>query len=144
VELLERVQAWLVTRKLELLEVDPALELHAKDMVFGKLAQSYDVTGWLSSATTPSLVQNIMAMLIAAWTYEIAYSNDSGDVQAYTLWLERKANDLMAGIISGAIDIIEVIGRPETEFSNIDFWPNDSTEILCPDAAAKFTVSKVF
>lgn len=139
----DRINTWLEPKKTSVNDVPQDLELAAKDQVFARMALSYDVTGWTDSGSTPSLVQGIMAMYIAAWFYQRVYSQDA-DLQAYAMWIINQADILVKGIVSGILDLIDVAGAPPTKISKNDFYPNDDTEILDPEQAAKFTMGKLF
>lgn len=137
------VQAWLEPTKLTLDSVDAELEANAAVVVFTQLAQVYDTSTWVNAASTPELVRKIMAMLIAAWTYARAYSQDDIAVsEGFMRWLERKAHMLIEGLVSGAIDLVDVPGIAFPQYPT--FWPNDSTEVEDPNSAAAFAMGRVY
>lgn len=120
------VQQWLETTKLDVPSVDTELELTARTMVFGKVGQSYDTTTWVDPASTPRLIRSAVAMLVAAWTYARAYSEDDSSTSGYAKWLESKALDLADSITSGTSDLSEVAGDPVSS-GQPAFFPTDNT-----------------
>lgn len=120
------VQSWLEATKLTISTVDAELEATAAVTVFGALTHDYDTTTWTDSTTTPAIVRKVIAMFVAAWTYNRQYSEDAPDGNAYANWLEAKANMLLQGLIAGTIDIIEVPGVP-VSIGTPTFYPDDTT-----------------
>lgn len=139
------LQAWLEETKLDVPSVDEQLDATARDEVFGALSNVYDVTGWVDTATTPSLVRRIMAMLIAAYLYRRQYSEDSDENPGYAVWLEGKAMALLAGVMDGSIDLTDVDVDPSTT-ALPTFWPNDLANIVGTEeySPAVFRMGQVF
>lgn len=123
---LSQVQQWLETTKLRLDSIDPALEKTARDQVFSMLSAVFTINTWVDNSTTPTLVSQAIAMLVAAWTYNRAYSEETTAGNPYALWLEQKALALVDGIRDGSIDLIEVPGVG-VEQAILSFLPNDAT-----------------
>ena len=123
---LAAVQGWLERTKLTIPQYDPQLESTAANIAIGTLADVYDVTLWIDEASTPALVRDVIAMLVAAWTYNRAYSEEDPDGSGYAMWLEAKAMALLAGIKDGTIDLAEIPGVAASSGS-ISFLPNDLT-----------------
>lgn len=123
---LTEVQAWLESTKLTLSSFDAELEDIASTLVVGTLAEVYDTTTWTNDTNTPDLVTKVIAMLVAAWTYNRAYSEDDPNGNAYAKWLEDKAYALLAGIKDGSIDLSEVAGFAASS-DQPSFWPDDTT-----------------
>lgn len=123
---LAEVQGWLEKTKLRIPQFDPQLEATASNIAVGTLAEVYDTTLWVNEAGTPALVRNVIAMLVAAWTYNKAYSEEDPDGSGYAMWLEAKAMGILAGIKDGSIDLAEVPGVAASSAS-ISFLPNDAT-----------------
>ncbi len=123
---LAEVQAWLEKTKLTIPQFDPQLEITASNVAIGTLADVYDVVGWVDEGSTPELVRNVIAMFIAAWTYNRQYSEEAPDGSGYAQWLEAKAYALLAAIKAGEIDLAEIPGVAASSGS-ISFLPNDAT-----------------
>lgn len=122
------VQAWLEGTKLEVGNLDAALEDQIASEVLGRISTaSYDVTGWTDSTNTPKLVKKVMAMLYAGWFYDREYSETS-DTNDYALRLKQAAEALITGIILGTTDIGEVVGV--SSLGDPLFFPNDASSAL--------------
>ena len=120
-----QVQQWLESTKLTINDVDDELESTATSIVFSSLSQSFDTTTWIDENTTPKLVQQVISMLVAAWIYNRAYSEDGTTVSSYSKWLEDKAMALLAAIGSGTVDLPEVPGFVTS--SSPSFYPMDNS-----------------
>jgi len=146
---LAEAQAWLETTKLSLPKLDDELEDQIATMVFGRLVIVYPdaVVTWVDAPSTPKLVRKIIAMYYAGWYYDRQYS-ETADSNDYADRLRKMADDLIEGLISGAIDIIEIPGMPPT--SEPEFFPTDVSSANLPsdmfpsDGPPKFTMGKVF
>jgi len=146
---LAEAQAWLETTKLSLPKLDEELEGQLSAMVLGKLVTIYPdfVPLWVDATTTPVLVRKIISMYFAGWYYDRQYS-ETADSNEYADRLRKMADDLLEGLISGAIDIIEIPGMPPT--SEPEFFPTDVSSANLPsdmfpsDGPPKFTMGQVF
>lgn len=139
---LDDVQQWLERTKLTLTAYDPKFEETARTTAFGRLSAAYDVTGWSDAASTPLLVRHVIAMYVAAWTYNRAYSEVDGTSE-YATWLESKADALLEGIVSGRIDLAEVAGLSASA-GGPSFYPNDTTEFDGTGNEIKFKMGTVW
>lgn len=122
---LAQVQQWLEQTKLALTVVDAELEATAFTYVKSRLAADYDVTTWTNDTNSPSLVKQIVSMLIAAWLYQRAYSEDASRSNWYGRWLESKAESLLDGLVKGEIDLTDVPGTITA--AGLAFYPTDLT-----------------
>lgn len=125
---LPKVQQWLETTKLTLSSVDEELAESAREVAFASLVNSYDTTVWVDSTTTPKLVQSAISMLVAAWEYNRAYSEEGG-LATYGNDLEEKAYALLSGIAEGQVALEEYPTVGATA-ETISFFPDDSTGAL--------------
>lgn len=125
---LAKIQQWLEQTKLTLSVIDPDLAESAREMAFSTLVNDYDTTVWVDANTTPKLVQSAISMLIAAWTYNRAYSEEGG-AATYGNDLEAKAYALLGGIADGTIALEEYPGVGATA-ETLEFYPDDSTGAL--------------
>lgn len=121
------VQQWLETTKLTTIAVDAQLEATAAERVLSAVARIYDVTTWVSETTTPSLIRKIIAMLVAAWSYDRQYSEDTVEGSAYGERLEERAMMLLQGILDGTLDLLDIVDEPTPTTSGPVFHPDDST-----------------
>lgn len=125
---LSKVQQWIEQTKLSLDSIDPELAESAREIAFSTLVNSYDTTIWVDVSTTPKLVQSAISMLIAAWEYNRAYSEEGG-LATYGNDLEDKALALLNGIADGQIALEEYPGVGALA-ETISFYPDDSTGVL--------------
>lgn len=139
----DKIQAWLDKNKLPINDVEPALELIFKTQVFGTLALNYDVSAWIDSGSTPAIVQDIIALFMASIIYQRTYADDATTLQPYAKYLLSMAQTLLTGVNNGAINIVE-IGKPITDWTHDNFYPNDDTGILDPTQDIKFTMGQIF
>ena len=132
---LEQVQGWLNTYKYDISvdEVDAVHEGTAVDSVLPVLEQRYDTSTWTDGATTPPMVVRIIAMLVASFTLRKAISEDDGGA-SYCNWLERRAQSLIDGLVSGLIDLPGVEPDPTAPAAgSVGFFPTDQSTDLWRD-----------
>lgn len=104
--LVDKVQQWLSSTKLKADDVDVDLEVSASDYVLGRLSALYVTTAWLTDTTTPSLVQDIISMFVAAWIYRRSYAEVTTDgATEFPVWLEARAEMMINGILTGSITL---------------------------------------
>lgn len=121
------VQAWLDPAKLPLAPNDPLPEeVNAGAMVLGRLANVYDVTTWVNSTTTPTIVKTIISALVAGARYNKIYSEEEDAGNAYANKLERRAFELLDYIVNGDIAITDLPVTAVGSFYPL-FYPTDST-----------------
>lgn len=130
--LLQQVQGWLeATKSAPSLAsgLDPALEEAAKNLVFARVGRVYDITLWVDQASTPALVTAAESMLIAAWIYYRQYSEVTAeDENKYAVRLEEMAENLVSGIESGIINLIDSDQKTVFEQpNNPDYIPSTLT-----------------
>lgn len=146
---IEDVQAWLETSKLSITSLDIELEQQITAETLGALQAAYpsEVTSWVDANTTPVIVKKIIAMQIAGWMYLRAYSESDED-GLYGDKLLEKAAVLLAAIVEGITDIVEVPGAPivgqplffptDTSSANVATRDNPS------DGPPRFSMAQVF
>jgi len=88
-------------------------------------------------------------MMYAGWHYDVTYS-ENPEENSFADRLRATAQELIEGIISGAIDLVEVPGLPT--ISQPAFYPTDASS--APDAfptladpsagPASFSMGKIF
>lgn len=121
---LPEVQQWLESTKMTLATVDTELAESARLMAFSDISSAYDTSTWVDSLTTPKLVRAVISMLVAAWEYQRAYSEEDGT--NYGDKLEARAMLLMQGIAAGTTELEELPGVGSSSGSPV-FYPDDST-----------------
>lgn len=140
----ELVQQWFEETKLHVERVPDELDQTARDVVFGRVSQVYDVSTWVDSVTTPSLIQRICSMLIAAWMYERQYSEDLPiDATNWGVKLETWANSLMQQIVDKVL-LLPDTPVPVGSLGAPIFFPTDDQETDDQGSETKFLMGKVF
>lgn len=139
---LQQINKWLATTKYQAASINSEMETAAASIVTGKLNTRYDIVGWVDSNSTPEIVCTVMAMLVAAWEYDKATSEDDDGGDPYAVRLERRAMALLESLASGVIDI------PGVEADQVDgpvFWPSDdSTALYDSDPYSRDATPQVF
>ena len=143
-----QVQSWLNVDKWDILPaegVNAELEHMASDIILSYLEQRYDTSTWTNGTNTPGMVLRMVAMLVAAFTLRKAISEDDGET-AYSTWLERRVQELLEGLVSGAIDLPGVDPDPNAPASaSIGFYPTDAaTQIWLDDPTAEGGAARWF
>ena len=127
------VQTWLEPVKSNIDSIDPTMEQHISGLVLGRLLDSFShsllpLSAWVDEASTPLLVRQAIAMLYAAWYYdrqysEVAAKEGAGFGTAYGALLRQSVEQLIAGLISGAILLQEE--QPSGPTTVPLFYPDD-------------------
>jgi len=125
---LVEAQAWAEATKLRLTTLDAALEAHLAEEVLRQVASAFDVTTWIDDVTTPKLIRTIISKLYVAWLYDRQYSEDIEQGDNYADRLKENANNLLAGLIAGTI---ELPGLPDSAGSPT-FYPTDASSATPP------------
>lgn len=79
----------------------------------------------------PDIVRQVTAMYMASFRYAKKYSEESVEKNGYAVYLVTAADLLLQQILDGTIRI-DASTEPGIELNANDFWPNDSTGLLCP------------
>ena len=141
--------AWADKVKLNFGELDSELENAQATQVLSRVSQVYNVSSWVDSSNTPSLIRKIIAMLYVGWYYQGVYSEDDS-VNSYGLLLINQAETLVEGIISGAITLTDAAAGTDLGLSLPAFYPNDASSALKPTdidsslGPEKFSMGKVW
>lgn len=121
---LEKVNQFLPNQKLELDLTDVGgvaadhglvddLEETARDIVVGRLSTVYDTSTWAPLAY-PSLVTNIMGLLVAGWVYDRQFSEEVADGGSYGTRRVKEAYSLLDGLIGGLYAIEDLVITDDT------------------------------
>lgn len=130
------IQPWLEPTKLNLGNALSASDAGQLDQieteVIGQIASSYDTSTWIDSASTPKMVKVIIAKMFCAWYYSKMYSEDIGGYEnTYAVRVLANANNLMAGVIDGTIQLVDAPDQSVTA-GQPSFYPNDASSAMCP------------
>lgn len=143
----EQLNAWVEQTKMSFTEVDAALESQVSSMVIAKLAPTFDTAStWTDTTNTPQIVQDVIAMRYVGWYYHRTYSEDE-DLSGYGERLLKESDNLIMGLLSGAIGIIEIPGSTAGQPA---FYPNDASSAMEPTpedpslGPAKFTMGTIW
>ena len=139
------VQSWFTEDRLQLeFEDELPEETNVSNKVLAKISKRYDVTLWISVATTPALVKSVISAQVAAIRYRKQYA-DQLEEASYADWLDDWAMTTLDGIVDGTIPLLDIVTDDELviaqESSSASFSPTDA-EI--DDDAAKFTMDMSF
>jgi hypothetical protein len=141
-----RIQQFLETTKMEVDEINVELDRTVRDMIMGRLSARYDVTGWLDSETTPSLVLDIMSMLYAGLAYNREFSEDSDSFNGWGAYLVRTALTQADAIATGTVDLTDVIITADPTLTQPLFWPTDlqDNNFDGTHSQRRFTMGSIF
>jgi|SRR5882757_2626808 len=145
----EEANAWAEKTKLNFGELDSELESSQATQVLSRVSQVYDVSSWVTPGTTPGLIRKIVSMLYVGWYYERTYSEDTV-ISNYGMLLINQAENLIMGIISGAITLPDVPPGTDLGLSQPAFYPTDASSALQPTTddmslgPAKFTMGTIW
>ena len=131
--------------------IDPTQEETVKNVVFGTLAVRWNADTWLDANTTPDLVVSVMAMLYCAWLYQSVYAESAEGLNPWGVHLEEMAMNLMLGMVSGGVDLLDADPIDETSTMSPSFYPTDAQNASEVDSNGnligseiKFTIGMVF
>jgi hypothetical protein len=130
---IQEARAWAEKTKLDLgTSLDDELEGSIASQVLGQVAQAYDTSSWVTSATTPKLIRSVIAMYYVAWIYSRTYAEDTGPgVTTYGDLLRQRADALLAAIIDGSVTLTDV--STTEDFGGPAFYPTDTSTADEPD-----------
>ena len=130
----DNINNWLATSKYSVSAVNADMENNAAALVLGKLDGRYAIEDWVDQVSTPDMIVSILAMLVAAWEYDRAVSED-GEGDSYAARLERRAMELLMGLSDGTITIPDVPQDPSADsgYGPAFFPTDDSTELFAED-----------
>lgn len=112
--------------------------------VFGIQVSDWDANPQSGQVATPELVRLIAGLLMASELYSQKYAEEVLSQNTYGARLAKQANDLLDGLRSGELTLIEVNIVSGLTFSQDDFWPNDTTGVADGDHVPKFSMEDVF
>lgn len=89
------------------IEDEVKLEQFAKNYVFGKLQDVYDITGWDDASSTPSLVLTMMAMYFVGRIYVRNNTTREDEVASYGRYLMSEVDKLIDDLLNDRIELLE-------------------------------------
>jgi len=140
------VQTWFTDDRL-LLDITDDLpeETNVSAEVLATVSTRYTTTTWITAATTPRLIRSVISARVAAIRYSKHYA-DQLDELLYADWLNKWAMDILEGIVSGAIPLLDIVTSADLtaaqEAASAKFYPTDTSSV--DDQAAKFTMDMSF
>jgi hypothetical protein len=123
----EEVKAWVEPTKLPIAGLDTDLATQVEELVLSRIASAYDVSTWVNAATTPKLVRSAISMLYVSMYYDRQYSEDERS-NAWARRLSLMVDSMINGIVTGAIDLLDVVGSAPN--SAASFFPNDASSAI--------------
>lgn len=108
------------------------VQISVARVVRGYLSRVIDnstLLAWTTPESTPEIIREIAGKLIASQVYYNRIAQASPDVPAnsYAQHLYDEAVALMTQIIAGDITIPGILTNSE-QLSDLDYWPNSSTD----------------
>lgn len=142
---LQAAQQWLAQTKYQIKGLDAELDTLASNAVLPALARRYDISTWDDTASTPSLVLNLINMLYASYWMRRNTSEDDG-AATYCDWLEKRVDTLLKSFVSGMLDIPGVpVDESSADVGVPEFWPTDAaTELWFTDPLADGAAARAF
>ncbi len=148
---IEDVQSWFTEDRL-LLEADDELteEINVSNEVLSQVASRYDVSIWVTRATTPSLIKSVISARVAAIRYREHYADQLDNEPNYADWLDKWFMMTLDGIISGQIQLLDATDLTEAlDSAGPVYWPTDASSIDDPpfgpgEGPPAFAMGKVF
>jgi hypothetical protein len=128
---LQEAAAWAEQNKMApvIAALDTALLAQVESVVLGRISTAVTTTTWTTSADTPALAKTIIAQLYISWLIDRQYSEDE-DLNAYAGRLAANAESLLAGIVSGDIEVPGVENTLGT--GQPSFYPTDNSSAASP------------
>jgi len=133
---IQKAQAYAEASKLDVAfgtppALDADLEGQVSDQVLGQLAQAFDTSTWVDENSTPKLVQNVVAMYYVAWLIDRTYGVNEEANDTYAGLLLRRADQIVAGLLTGAYVLVDDPNPADTPGQPI-FYPTDESTSLDP------------
>ena len=109
----KEVQSWIDDT---IIKIDPSDLMEEQyafgEAVVGKLAARFDTSEWVDATSTPLLVRSCIAMLCAAWRYNILFSKSGGGTRSpysdeleMKVWGKDESGGIINGLLNGTIDL---------------------------------------
>lgn len=127
---IDDARAWVESTKLSPVALDLDHLSQLEEEVLDRIASVYDISSWIDKATTPRLIQVIIAKTYAGWLYDKYYSENQNQPNKYSQLLKQNAETLIQSIISGTITIP---GTDPTNSVGAVFYPNDASSAINPN-----------
>lgn len=126
---LPEAQAWAEPTKLTMAALDTELLNSVSAEILSRLAGRYVTTSWIDTTNTPNLVRKIIAMQYTAWYINRQYSSDEG-LSVYARRIMSMVADLLAGLVDGAITLIDDLNPVDAAQGTAQFYPTDASSLL--------------
>lgn len=84
------------------------LEETARDNVFAKLAIVFDTSTWSDPSQRPSLITNILGLMVAGWVYDRQFSEETTEGSSYGQRRVREAWALINELVEGTLVLDDV------------------------------------
>jgi hypothetical protein len=143
---LDDVVAWIESSKLSIQALDLDHVDQIEEEVLARISSAVDTSTWLDKASTPRLIQVIIAKSYAGWCYDKYYSENQNEPNQYAQLVKQNAEMLICGIVEGTIT---VPGASDGGTGAV-FYPNDASSAMTPTRSdpslgpAKFSMGMCF
>lgn len=132
----EDINGFLPDDKLEATDANSsAFQVDAVQLIRGQLASSFTPTvlaSWADPTSTPQLIRQIAARLIAAQIYKKAYSEERSQIPEYAQDLYNQAIEMLREIRAGNLIVLDTSGNPiatdSLALGSDDLGVNNSTD----------------
>lgn len=127
---LDDVVAWIESSKLPIQALDLDHASQIEEEILARISSAVDTSTWLDKASTPRLIQVIIAKSYAGWCYDKYYSENQNEPNKYAELVKQNAEMLIQGIIDGTITVPGTVdggGAPV-------YYPNDASSAQSPTA----------
>jgi hypothetical protein len=146
------MQAWVEASRLSSTfdTVEDDLESQVVNQLWARLIGSFDINTWTDENNTPNLIRSILAMQYVAWLYEKSFSTDDEDGSAYATLLRMTAENNIAALLAGTIELPDVPSSVDSTLGQPSFFPNDASSSVYPtpdapaDGPGSFSMGQVF
>ncbi len=139
---IDDVQSWFTEDRL-LLDADDELaeETDVSNEVLSTAASRYDVSIWVSRATTPTLIRSVISVRVAAIRYRKQYADQLEEAN-YADWLDNWFMMTLEGIVNGQLQLLDATDLTAALASaGALFHPTDVSSVTDP---AAFSMGKTF
>lgn len=107
------------------------LAVTARDIVKSKLAVRYQTNTWFAGdGSTPSLMMNIAAMLVAGWVYDRQFAEEAIEGSSYGTRLIERAYSLLDDALGGEFVIADAIYTTDLYTQSATYEETDPTFIV--------------
>lgn len=123
----DNVNAFLPFTKLQVSNTSEfaSLEQARIDIVWGKLRNKYDTSGWQDASSTPRLVKTIVALMVAGDVYGRQFAEESTEGIGYGQRRLEEGYALLEGVLEGHYDLGDDVLYWTDDLRTPSFYPTE-------------------